>query len=67
MRAFWARRESWARTARTLAQNAVSLLRSTGADIAGVVLTQVDLERHARYGYDDISTCYVKYKHRYQN
>jgi capsular exopolysaccharide synthesis family protein len=43
----------WADTRREVAINALRQLRDTGASIAGVALTMVDVRRHAQYGYSD--------------
>jgi capsular exopolysaccharide synthesis family protein len=57
----------WNATAEALARAAVGLLRDAGADIAGVVLTQVDMKKHARYRYGDVGECYSKYRKYYQD
>jgi polysaccharide biosynthesis transport protein len=57
----------WGSTRRNIAQNALDLLRNQdlldddGSRIAGVVMTQVDLKKHARYRYGDRSEVLVKY------
>jgi capsular exopolysaccharide synthesis family protein len=43
----------WERTKQDAASAAVKGLRDLSANIAGAVLTQVDLKRHARYRYGD--------------
>jgi capsular exopolysaccharide synthesis family protein len=43
----------WEKTARTIVKSAVEQLRHTSTSIAGVVLTQVDVQRHQGYGYGD--------------
>jgi polysaccharide biosynthesis transport protein len=43
----------WAETRREVAINGLRQLRETGASIAGVALTIVDVRKHARYGYAD--------------
>lgn len=43
----------WAKTRRETAQLAVDRLTEAGADIAGVVLSRVDLRRHTQYSYGD--------------
>lgn len=55
----------WEKTDRDLAVTALKLL----ADFSkvGVVLSQVDLRRHARYGYADHGTYYSKYSSYYLN
>ena len=61
----------WGSTRKDMAQNAVSLLhdarpRDLGRDemIAGVV-TQVDVNKHARYRYGDASESFVRYARYY--
>ncbi len=55
----------WEKTDRDLAATALKLI----ADVSkvGVVLSQVDLRRHARYGYADHGTYYSKYSTYYTN
>ncbi len=61
----------WSSTRRDLAQNALGLLRSLGIPgkgrdkLAGAVMTQVDLKRHARGRYGDIAELFVRYKKYY--
>lgn len=43
----------WARTDREVVKLAIKKLKDAGARLAGVVLTQVDVEQHAQYGYGD--------------
>jgi capsular exopolysaccharide synthesis family protein len=43
----------WADTRREVAINGLRQLRETGASVAGVALTMVDVRKHARYGYSD--------------
>lgn len=43
----------WAETPRDVAALGLRRLRDAGADVAGVMLTQVDMPLHARYGYGD--------------
>ncbi len=43
----------WEKTAKTIVKTAVKQLQQTGCQIAGVVLTQVDIKRHQGYGYGD--------------
>ncbi|WGF87869.1 GumC family protein [Marinivivus vitaminiproducens] len=46
-------------------RNAIGLLRRAGADIPGVVLSQVNLKKHARYGYCDVAQYYHRNRHYY--
>lgn len=54
----------WERTPRELAVNAVRLLRDLRKHV-GVVLSQVNVRRHARYGYGDYGYYYSKYRSYY--
>jgi capsular exopolysaccharide synthesis family protein len=54
----------WERTARDAVVNALKLLRDSGKHI-GMILSQVDIERHARYGYGDMGSYYSKYRNYY--
>jgi succinoglycan biosynthesis transport protein ExoP len=55
----------WRRTPRRAVQTAFDLLRSVGADIAGVALTQVDVREQAKYGYGDAGYYYRAYRKYY--
>ena len=50
----------WERTRAETALLAVRQLHDAGADIAGVVLSMVNLKRHARYGYGDAGSYYAE-------
>jgi succinoglycan biosynthesis transport protein ExoP len=54
----------WERTPRELASNALKLMRDMKKRI-GVVLSQVDIRRHARYGYGDYGYYYSRYRSYY--
>lgn len=56
----------WEQTARELAVNALKLLRDVNKNV-GVVLAQVNVRRHARYGYGDYGSYYAKYRNYYTN
>jgi capsular exopolysaccharide synthesis family protein len=43
----------WEQTPRNVALAGIRQLAEAGADIAGIVLSRVDLKKHARYGYAD--------------
>ncbi len=43
----------WAETPRAMVAVAIRQLKSSGAELAGVVLSMVDVRKHARYGYGD--------------
>ena len=57
----------WDKTSRDTATNALAHLREAHGQIAGVVLTQVDVRRHAQYGYGDVGQYYGKYQKYYVN
>lgn len=58
----------WGSTKRELAQNALSQLRGSGrfgrdrGDLAVAILTQVDLNKHARYRYGDVGELLAKHR-----
>lgn len=55
----------WGTTPRVLAAHAMKQLRNAHANVAGVVLTRVDLEKQQAYGYGDYGYYYGKYKEYY--
>jgi polysaccharide biosynthesis transport protein len=55
----------WRRTPRKAIEAAFSLLKSVGADIAGVALTLVDAQQQAKYGYGDSGYYYRSYRKYY--
>lgn len=57
----------WGSTKREMVVNGMKQLRAYNAPVAGVVLSQVDLKKHARYGYGDYGYYYGKYREYYQN
>ena len=57
----------WGDTVESAAQDGIQTLRDIGIDIAGAVLTQIDLRKHALYRYDDIGEYYSKTKNYYVN
>lgn len=54
----------WNKTPAALVQDEVAALQELGADIKGIVLTRVDLAKHAKYGYHD-RTGYYKHSTKY--
>jgi succinoglycan biosynthesis transport protein ExoP len=54
----------WETTPRELALNALKLLRDLKKSV-GIVLAQVNIRRHARYGYGDYGYYYSKYRSYY--
>lgn len=55
----------WEKTRAETALLAVRQLHAAGADIAGVVLSMVNLKRHARYGYGDAGSYYAELRRYY--
>jgi succinoglycan biosynthesis transport protein ExoP len=56
----------WASTPRPLAINGIRQLIDDNASLAGVVMTQVKLRKHARYGYGDSGYYYGRYREYYE-
>jgi uncharacterized protein involved in exopolysaccharide biosynthesis/Mrp family chromosome partitioning ATPase len=58
----------WGSTRREVAQNALNLLRSPGSSAeqqrqpVTALITQVDLKKHARYGYGDVGEYFLNYE-----
>lgn len=57
----------WDKTSKDTATNALAHMREAKGRVAGVVLTQVDVRRHAQYGYGDVGQYYGKYQKYYVN
>lgn len=55
----------WDATPRGLVQHGLRAAVEANLDLAGVVLAQVNLRKHARYGYGDNAYYYGKYKNYY--
>jgi polysaccharide biosynthesis transport protein len=55
----------WGQTPRRVVLGALRSLRQNGGPLAGVVLSRVDLRRHATYGYGDSGYFYGQYGRRY--
>lgn len=55
----------WRKTPQKAIESALDLLRGTGAHLAGVALTQIDMKEQARYGYGDAGYYYGEYKKYY--
>ncbi len=55
----------WGKTKTEVAENGIAALRACRAPIAGAVLTQVNMEAHAKGAYGDAATYYGKYKQYY--
>ncbi len=57
----------WEKTNIETARNGLQHLLEVKAPVAGAVLTQVDVKRHAMYGYGDVGQYYGKYQRYYVN
>ncbi len=57
----------WDQTSKDTAINALGHMREARGNVAGVVLTQVDVRKHAQYGYGDVGQYYGKYQKYYIN
>jgi capsular exopolysaccharide synthesis family protein len=57
----------WERTPRPIALGAIKLLQTQGRHLAGVVLTRVNVRRHAKYGFGDYGYYYGSYGKYYSN
>jgi polysaccharide biosynthesis transport protein len=55
----------WRKTPEKAVANAIKLLAQAGAPVAGLALTQVDMNAQARYGYGDAGYYYSEYKKYY--
>jgi capsular exopolysaccharide synthesis family protein len=52
----------WENTPRPVVLGALKQLQAVGGSIAGIVLTRVNVKKHARFGYGDTGYYYGKYK-----
>jgi polysaccharide biosynthesis transport protein len=52
----------WEHTPRPVVLGALKQLQAVGGAVAGVVLTRVNVKKHARFGYGDAGYYYGKYK-----
>ena len=50
----------WEKTRRDIASTGVKMVYEAGARLSGIVLTQVDLRRHAQYDYTDSGVYYYR-------
>ncbi|MDV7339293.1 polysaccharide biosynthesis tyrosine autokinase [Terasakiella sp. A23] len=55
----------WDSTPRGLVQTGLRAAKEAKIDLAGVVMTQVNVKKHAKYGYGDYGYYYGKYKDYY--
>jgi len=52
----------WEHTPRQVVLGALKQLQSVGGTVAGVVLSRVNVKKHAKFGYGDVGYYYGKYK-----
>jgi len=57
----------WQETARNVAMAGIRQIEEAGGDLAGVILSRVDVKKHARYGYADSGSYAGYYGKYYQN
>jgi polysaccharide biosynthesis transport protein len=57
----------WDKTARETATSAIRMLRDSGANLTGALLTRVDVRKHAGYGYQDVGYYYARYGNYYND
>jgi polysaccharide biosynthesis transport protein len=57
----------WGKTIESAARDSVRALRESGIEPAGVVLSQIDLRKHAQYRYGDIGQYYTRSRRYYVN
>lgn len=57
----------WGETVESAAVDSVQSLRDVGVEPAGVIITQVDMKRHALYGYGDVGEYYNRSQKYYVN
>lgn len=57
----------WGKTIESAARDSLQSLREAGIEPAGAVLTQIDLRKHAQYGYGDIGQYYTRSRRYYVN
>lgn len=55
----------WQNTPKTAAAQSVAKLKDFGADIAGVIFEQVDMDKQKKYGYGDTTYYYGRYSDYY--
>jgi len=55
----------WNATARDAVRNGIKLLRGTGCNLYGAVLSRVNQRKHTRYGYRDYGQYYGRYRDYY--
>jgi len=55
----------WQNTPKTAAEQSVAKLKDFGADIAGIIFEQVDMEKQTKYGYGDATYYYGRYSDYY--
>jgi succinoglycan biosynthesis transport protein ExoP len=51
----------WGDTSDVIARDGLEALKEAHANVVGIVITMVDLLKHARYGYEDVAHYYGRY------
>jgi len=57
----------WGKTVESAARDSLQSLREAGIEPAGAVLSQIDLRKHAQYGYGDVGQYYSRSQRYYVN
>ena len=57
----------WEETPRNVALAGIRQMLESGGDVAGIVLSRVDIKKHARYGYADSGHYQGSYRKYYVN
>jgi len=57
----------WDATPKNLVQTGLRVAKDSNLDLAGTILSQVNIRKHARYGYGDYGSYYGKYKEYYSS
>ena len=57
----------WGTTVASAAEDSIQALRDVGIEPTGAVITQVDMKRHAQYGYGDLGEYYSQSQKYYVN
>lgn len=57
----------WEKTGRDTLEDSTKMIMGQNCPVAGAVITQVNVERHAKYGYGGVDKYYAKYRSYYVN
>jgi Mrp family chromosome partitioning ATPase len=55
----------WSKTPRRAAQSGLDILQESGANVAGVLLSRVNVKKQAAYGYGDSSDYFHYFRNYY--